>query len=630
MNRSNGDRRLLQARLLWLGAAMIGLLGLLVTRLVYLQVLEHDRYAGFSQSNRIETLPLEPVRGSIFDRNGTVLARSVSVFNLEVDARVIGVRAAPEFLDEIGRWVVLSEVERERFLERLRAPGRFNWVTLKSALEGEEVDRLAVNLDRYPGVQIVARLRRDYPNADGLAHLIGYLGRISAEELKRVEVADYRGLQHIGKIGLERQYEALLRGQPGSQEVEINAHGRIVRVLNQTPPNAGRHLHLTLDLPLQRRAMEELAAYEGAAVALDPKTGAVLALVSSPGYDPNLFVGGISHQEYATLRDNPNRPLLHRATTGVYAPGSTLKGLMLLAGLARGYSAKEPVFCPGWFSLPDHSHRYRDWLRSGHGWVDGGRAIVESCDPYFYDLAHKLGIEGMHQALGRYGVGNVTGIDLPGERSGLMPSPDWKRRVHDQPWYPGETIIAGIGQGFMLATPLQLATLTASLANGGYKIEPHLLAALEEPATRTRVVPERPPVSDKPLYPADHLAIVVRAMRDVVHGERGTARGISGGLRYRIAGKTGTAQVKSIAQGEEYDEENLPKEYIDHSLFIAFAPIKKPQIAIAVVVEHAGSGARVAAPIARRLLDFYLLERLGLFAGSGAPATGDNSAGGDS
>ena len=622
MNRSGEQRRVLQSRLLWLGGAMLAMTLLLLLRLVYLQMFEHDRYTDFSQSNRIEILPLPPVRGSIFDRNGTVLAHSVSQLDLEVDASVVSTQAAPALLDEIGRWVLLSDTGRERFLERLRSPGRFNWVTLKSALTREEVDRLAVNLDRYPGVQIVARLRRDYPNGEGLGAVVGYLGRINTEEQARLNPGDYRGLKQIGKLGLELEYESMLRGEPGYEEVEVNAHGRVVRVLDQVPPNAGQHLHLTLDLPLQRRAMEELAPYEGAVVALDPNTGAVLALASSPSYDPSLFVGGISHKDYAELRDNPERPLHHRAVAGVYAPGSTMKGLFLLAGFANGHSNAERVTCPGWFSLPGHTHRYRDWKRHGHGSVNGHRAIVESCDVYFYTLAHKLGIERMYTALDRYGVGKTTGIDLPGERSGLMPSPEWKRRVHGQAWFPGETVIAGIGQGFMLTTPLQLAALTATLANGGHKIGPHLLAAFEEPASQARIAPARAETADEPLYPADHLAVVVRAMRDVVHGDRGTARGISGSLRYRIAGKTGTAQVKSIAQGEEYDEENLPKEYIDHSLFIAFAPLDDPQIAIAVVVEHGGSGARVAAPIARRLLDFYLLERLGMFAETGPAIAG--------
>lgn len=605
------ESRIVHGRILitFIGVLLLGLL--LVFRVGFLQTTQHSRFAELAQENRVDLVPLPPVRGLIYDRNGEVLAQNFRVYNLEIMPDQVSDMEL--LLDQLGQLVAISEQDMDRFRKLLERRPPFERQTLRTNLSEREASRLAVNLHRYPGAELKARLQRDYPKTDLTAHVVGYVGRISADDLERIENQSYRGLEYIGRSGIEAFYEPTLVGKPGFERVETNAHGKIIRSLEQIAPDAGETLHLSLDVKLQEASIDALEGYEGAVVAIEPESGDVLAFASVPGYDPNPFVNGISSRDYSALRASVRRPLVNRALYGRYAPGSTIKGFMALVGLENGVDFSHSTFCGGYYSLPGHRHRYRDWKKAGHGNVDGHESIVQSCDVYFYRLANQLGIDKMHKGMSRYGFGQQTGIDLLGEPSGLMPSRQWKRDVRGQPWYPGETVITGIGQGYMLATPLQLAATTATLANRGKMVAPRFLTALENPQSQTRR--ELPPKLTGQVETHDPTAYdkVINAMHDVVHGRKGTARGINKDIRYQMAGKTGTAQVKSIPQNETYNEEETEKKFRDHSLFVGFAPVDNPRIAIAVVIEHGGSGSRTAAPIARKLMDYYLLERLGLF-----------------
>ncbi len=574
----------------------------LVGRLIYLQILGHEHYAMLAQDNRVKIVPLPPTRGLIYDRSGRVLAENISVYSLELVPEQIG--NLPGTLERLRRVIEISDEEIEQFRRRLKQHRRFESIPLKLRLTDVEVARFAVKRPFFHGVDIRARLIRHYPYRELVSHVVGYVGSINEAELKRLNPTEYRGTTHIGKVGIERSYEALLHGHTGYAEIETNAAGRELRVLKETPPKPGADLHLTIDVELQEIAYRGLGEHNGAVVALEPRTGRVLALVSKPGFDPNRFVFGISHKAYQALQRSPDRPLFDRTLRGRYPPGSTIKPFIGLAGLEYGViDARGKIFCPGFYRLPGVSHRYRDWKKWGHGSVDLKDAITQSCDVYFYDLAHNLGIERIHSFLARFGFGKRTGIDLGGEKSGLLPSRAWKRRVFNQPWYPGETLITGIGQGFLQVTPLQLAHATAILANRGGIVTPHVAAYrvvggkslplhLEEPETRLQLNPR-------------HLNAVIEAMINVVHGSRGTARRIGLGLDYRIAGKTGTAQVFTVKQDEEYQASRIAKKLRDHALFIAFAPADNPRIAVAVIAENAGHGGSAAAPIARQMIEHY-------------------------
>lgn len=586
---------------------------LLFVRVAYLQVIQHDRFELLSQENHIDRVPIEPVRGLILDRNEEVLAHNVRVFNLEIlPDRVADM---DRYLQELGHLVEFTREDMDELHATLKSRPSFERQTLKTNLTDEQVAIFSVNQYRFPGVELKVALQRDYPYGGLAAHVVGYVGRISPDDREMVnEQGEYDGISHIGKIGIESRYEKNLKGDPGHSQVEMNAHGRIVRHLKQDMPNSGQTLHLSLDIMLQKESMAALAGHEGAIVAIEPGTGEILALASAPTYDPNLFVNGISQTRYTQLNTSELKPLFNRSIYGQYAPGSTIKGFVSLIGLEHGFGHARKVFCPGWYSLPNDDRRYRCWNRSGHGLMDGYSAIERSCDVYYYDLAIRLGIDRLQEGMMRFGFGQKTGIDLQGERSGLMPNMEWKQRSHNQPWFPGDTLNSGIGQGYMLMTPVQLASATAILANRGVAITPHLLRMTESPVRQqpeSTVVPGQQQIR---LRQDEFYDRVIESMRRVVHGTNGTARGIRTDMRYEMAGKTGTAQVVGIPQGQEYDEANTPKKYRDHSLFVGFAPLDDPRIAIAVIVEHGGSGSKVAAPIARRLIDYYLLERLGLFA----------------
>lgn len=602
------ENKIVTARIRFFGGVIVVLMAVLVARLGYLQVGQHQRFSTLAQNNRIHLSYLPPVRGLIYDRNGVVLARNLQGFNLEISPNRVD--DLEVLLREIGQLIELHPEALAEFRTLLTHRPAFERQTLKVNLSSQEAAVFAVNQHRFTGVELIARLQRHYPQQHLAAHVVGYVGRISADDRAKFDDERYRGLKYIGKSGIESQYEHLLLGQSGISQVETNAHGRVIRHLTQVLPDTGKTIHLGLDIKLQEKSFELLEGYEGAIVAIEPASGEVLAFTSMPSYDTNPFVNGISTAAYNVLRNSDTSPLLNRALYGRYAPGSTIKAFMSLVGMENGIRFDESKFCPGWFSLPNHTHRYRCWNKSGHGRVDGHKAIVQSCDVYFYNLATQLGIDAIHAGMTRFGFGVQTGVDMPGEPSGLMPSRDWKQRIKKESWFPGETVITGIGQGYMLVTPLQLAAATAMLANRGRQVQPKFLSAVEYPQSLAREL-VKPIIRDViELKNAEFYERVITSMHQVVHGARGTARGIAHGITYEMAGKTGTAQVKSIAQGEFYDEEKIEKKYKDHSLFIGFAPLDDPQIAVAVIVEHAGSGSRTAAPIARKLIDYYLQHRL--------------------
>ena len=586
-------------------------MGLLVTavlaRLFFLQVVSHDHFTTLSHDNRLKILPLPPPRGLIFSNDGTLLAENRPSFSLTVVPE--NVTNMDSALHELRDMLALSDEELEQFKRQLKFARRFESVTLKGDLSPEELATFSVNRFRFAGFGIEAGLARHYPMGEAFAHVIGYVGRISESDLATIEQSNYASTTHIGKMGVEKSREKILHGQVGYQKVEVNAQGRILRVVERTPPVPGSDVHLTLDAGLQVQAIVALESYRGAIVVLDPNTGAVLALVSVPAYDPNAFVNGISRSLYQSLSTSPNRPLFNRALQGQYPPGSTIKPLVALAGLQFGVRTPEKTtWCPGWYTLARDPHQYRDWLRTGHGNVDLRSSIAHSCDVYYYTLAHDLGIRRLHEVLAKFGLGAETGIDIPGETSGLLPSPEWKKRVRKQPWYPGETLIAGIGQGYMLATPLQLAYATAILATRGTASTPHFLSRITNSSRNEVLAPDDFRQAPVKLANDSYWDAVIAGMDEVVNSTSGTAHKSGIGSPVRFAGKTGTAQVYGIAQGQKAKTSGVPEHLQDHALFVAFAPVTAPQIAIAVVVEHGGGGSRTAAPIARRLIDYYFKE----------------------
>ena len=585
------------------GVLVTLLAGFLILRLAYLQVMSHEHFRTLSRENRVQLVPLPPTRGLIYDRNGVLLAQNLPAYSLEITPEKVA--DIPATIEDLGALIAIAESDISRFQRLRKQRRRFEGIPIRLRLSEQEVARFAVNQHRFPGVSIRATLLREYPLGDITAHILGYVGRINEQELEQIDVSNYSGTSYIGKSGVEKAYENMLHGKVGLQQVEVNAKGRILRILESVPPVPGQSLQLFLDIGIQQEAIEALGDFNGAVVAVDVRTGGVLALVSKPGFDPNLFVEGISPKEYRDLSKSEDKPLFNRALRGRYPPGSTVKPFMGLAGLEEGVISNEHnKYCPGFFQLPGHSHKYRDWKRGGHGTMTLHQAVVQSCDVYFYDLARSLGVDRIHGFLSRFGFGQRTGVDLEGELAGLLPSKDWKRRARQQAWYPGETLIMGIGQGYFLATPLQLASATATLAAGGRRVAPQVVEAsvVAGGGGTEHDFPSDP--SQITVRSPRNWTAIVDAMADVVEGERGTARRIRTDA-YRIAGKTGTAQVFTVKQDEKYDEEKISEKLRDHALFVAFAPIEEPRIAVAVVVENGGHGGSVAAPIARRVLDRY-------------------------
>ncbi len=601
------ENRLIRRRLVLSATFIVLLLGIVLGRLYQLQVVEHEYFQTLSDSNRVRIKALPPTRGLIFDRNGVVMANNLPAYRLELVLEQVD--DLEQTLARLKDYVDYSDQDLSRFEQAARRRRPFESVPLRLNLDDEEVARLAVNLHQFEGVEINARLTRHYPQGAHAVHALGYVGRIDERDLTEVDEVDYAGSTHIGKLGLEKFYEDELHGTVGVQQVEVNARGRTLRVLTEDPPIPGNNLHLTIDSRLQRVAEEAFVGQNGAAVAINPNNGEILALVSMPVFDPNAFVNGIGIEEYARLRDSPDRPLFNRALSGQYPPGSTTKPFYGLGGLEGAVAQKDRhTWCGGYYQLPNEERKYRDWKKEGHGLMDLNGAIVQSCDVYFYDLAYRMGIDRMSTFLGQFGFGVKTGIDSTGERDGLLPSREWKQRTEHMPWFPGETLITGIGQGALLVTPLQLANSTAALALRGKRFRPHLVRSVERVTDQQQVEYTVAQTGDYRLQREANWKHVHKAMVDVVHHIRGTAFRISQGLQYQVAGKTGTAQVFEVAQDEEYDEETVAENLRDHALFISYAPADEPRIAVAIIVEHGGSGSSVAAPIARRIMDAYLLD----------------------
>ena len=593
----------------WVGFAFAAL-GLLALAGWYfrLQVLEHDTYAARSEANRIRLVPVAPARGLIYDRNGKILADNVAAWRLEATPERAGDGAA--LLAKLRGVIQIDPEQQQRFLRDYRSSRPFMPVTLKLQVSDEEAARFVVDRWRLPGVELVPYLQRVYPYGALLAHVVGYVGRVDARD--QAEMGDVAGVYtHAGKTGLERYYETRLRGRPGYRRLETNVAGRTVRTLDSLPAVAGTDLRLSIDIDLQQAMVNAFGDLEGSAVALDPRTGEILAMVSLPSFDPNLFVNGISHADYRALMDNPSRPQFNRIVLGGVAPGSTVKPFLGLAGLDSGTrTVDDKILSTGMFYLPGQRRGYGDSHRGGHGWTDLRKSIYASVNTYYYTLALAMGIDKVDAYMARYGFGKPTGIDLSGEIGGILPSPEWKARNAPKQgrWYPGDTVISAIGQGFWKVTPLQLAQATAALADDGWLHRPHLVAArrhgfgeawIEEP----QPAPRR--ISDDEA----HLQAVREGMIGTVHGA-GTATNIRYGLTYLIAGKTGTAQVVSRRGSAALDPRKLPMNLRHRGLFIAYAPADKPTIAIAVAIEGGGYGADSAAPIARKVFDAWLLGKM--------------------
>ncbi len=581
------------------------LVGLLASRYVYLQLLQHEDFTTRSESNRVQVRPVAPNRGLIYDRRGRVVAANRPAYRLEVIPEKTG--DIEETLQRLGEIVTLTDEDLERFDTARGRSLSFNSIPLRLDLDEGELSRFAVNGHRFPGVSVVPYLSRHYPQGELLTHVIGYVGRLDDRDLASVDASDYRGTTHIGKLGIEKSYEGLLHGRSGIERVETNARGRVVRELERQDPVPGSDLILSIDIDVQKAAWDALGDRAGSVVAIDPRDGSVIAMVSKPAFDPNLFVNGIRQADYQAILDAPYRPLVNRSVNGGYEPGSTLKPFVGLAGLELDVvQPTDRVFSNGRYYLPNYDRPYRDWKAGGHGSVDMAQALEESVNTYFYQLAVDMGIDRMHDYLAQFGFGRVTGVDLPGESEGLLPSRDWKRGRYNQPWYPGETVIAGIGQGFNVVTPLQLANAQAALVNGGQLRAPRIVYAVKgaEDSSASR---ELAPLLDQvPVINPEHWDLVMEGMRRVVNGRRGTARDVALETDYVIAGKTGTAQVFTQQQNRDYKQEDLDESLRNHALFIAFAPFENPTISVAVVVEHGGAGSKVAAPIARATLDAWL------------------------
>ncbi len=614
----HSERRLFIARVVLMSVAGFLLLGLVIARLVQLQIYDHEAFAAKSQGNRVRIQAVPPIRGLVFDRKGRVLAENLPAYQLELIPEQV--ENIDDTLQRLATLEIIDAEDIDNIKDLIDSSPGFKPVTLKLRLTDEEIANFAIQRPRFPGVDFQPRLVRHYPHGPTVAHAVGYVGALSKNDLQRLTPSHYAGTAHTGKTGVESSFESDLLGNVGYQHVVSNALGRQIpadsRNLSDALPDdqspaPGANIHLSLDLDLQMIATRALEGRRGAIVALDPWSGEILALVSAPSFDPNLFAVGMSSRQFSEMQDNLDRPLFNRAVRGAYPPGSTIKPMLAIAALETGAtSLARKTMCRGFFMLPNTTHRYRDWKPEGHGEMDLHGALQQSCDVYFYELSVDIGIDRMHYYLDQFGLGAKTGVDIGGEHSGLVPSREWKRSAFrdpaDQRWFHGETVIASIGQGYMLATPLQLASAAAAVATRGTRFEPHLVAAVENALTgeRTLVSPRR--VDDVRVDNQAHWDAVIGGMHDVMQSVRGTAWAVGGNAPYQMAGKSGTAQVFSIAQEEEYDEETIDERLRDHALFISFAPLDNPQIAVAVIIENGSSGSRVAGPIARAIMDEYL------------------------
>jgi penicillin-binding protein 2 len=598
----------------WTGFIIIALCMLaLLGRYVWLQVYSFENFATRSESNRVSIRPVAPNRGLIYDRRGRLIAENRPAYRLEiVPEQVAGETAGLQtMLDELSTLINLSDDDLETFHTSRRHYRVFDSVPVKFNLSEREVARFAVNRHRFQGADVVPYLSRNYPYGDLLTHVLGYIGRLDADDIASVDEGNYRGTRFIGKIGIEQFREKELHGTSRFERVETNATGRVLHVLEKQDAIPGTDLVLSIDVAVQRAAWDALGDRPGSVVAIDPVDGSVIVLISKPAYDPNAFVHGISQRAYNEILNAAGGPLFNRALKGGYEPGSTLKPFVGLAGLELDLVTPQTrVFSNGKFYIEGYSRPYRDWKDGGHGWVDIGSALEQSVNTYFYQLAMNMGIDRMHDYLAQFGFGEVTGIDVPGEGKGLLPSRAWKQAVLQEPWYPGETVIAGIGQGFNVVTPLQLANAVAALVNGGTRYAPRLLYAAKPAGVEKAKRIQAPVAMRVPVKDPQDWQVILDGMDRVVNGPRGTARRIAVDARYRTAGKTGTSQVVQLEKDKQNKEDEVAQQFRDHALFIAFAPVEAPRIAIAVVVEHGGAGSIAAAPVARATLDAWLDQEI--------------------
>ncbi|WP_269531582.1 penicillin-binding protein 2 [Chitinimonas sp. BJYL2] len=608
----HGERFSFQRRLLVVLSVVVTGLLVLFGRMVYLQVMQYQKYQTLAESNRISLVPIPPSRGIITDRNGIVLAHNYSAYTLEITPSKLPGKL-DDTIESLAGLIEITPKDRRRFRKLLDESKEFESIPIKTRLNDEDAARFAAQAFRFPGVEIKARLFRQYPMGESASHLIGYIGRINDADMKRLEaesdIANYKGTDHIGKFGLEKSYETVLHGKTGYEEVEIDAGGRAVRSLRRTAPVSGNNLILSVDIKLQQIAEQAFGTRRGALVAMEPATGGVLALISRPGFDPNLFVDGIDPVSWKELNESPDRPLNNRAIQGLYPPGSTFKPFMALAALETGKRrAHDSIGDPGFFILGNH--RWRDDKVDGHGLVDMNKSIVVSCNTYYYKLANDMGIDLIAGFMGPLGFGSRTGIDLPGEKEGILPSQAWKRRAfkrkEQQRWLAGDTISIGNGQGYNSYTIIQLAQSVSTLVNHGVQYRPHLVQYIENSSTRARKQMEPQPIKRLP-YKPEHIEVIKQAMVNV--NLAGTSSRAFAGAPYGSGGKTGTAQVFSL-KGAKYNASTTREDLRDHALFIAFAPADQPRIALAMIVENAGFGAQAAAPIARQVFDYYLLGKL--------------------
>ena len=607
---NNAEAALFRRRAMVAMAGVILLTLMLLLNLYVVQVIHHDDYQTRSNDNRIKIVPVAPPRGLIFDRNGELLAENRPVFSLEIIPEQVD--DLPKMLDDLIVLLKLDPSAKEDFLKEVQRHRRFNPITLADQLDEVQVATFSVNQFKYPGASIEAYLKRFYPFGDTFTHALGYVARINTTDLKKLDdqgkLANYAATRDIGKLGVEKYYEDLLHGQAGYQEIEVNNRGRIIRTLKYQPPVAGKDIYLSLDLRLQRKAQELLAGRRAGLVLMDPKTGAVLALASSPSYDPNMFVRGIRTKEYAALLEDPSRPLINRVSQGGYAPASTVKPLLAVMGLNEGAITPFGKFFGGpFFQLPGSSHKFRDWKKWGHGWLDVYRAIEVSADTFFYDLAYRTGIDTMNKYMTAFGFGNYSGLDIYEETMGVMPSRDWKRLRRKQTWYLGDTISVGIGQGYWTATPIQLARAHSILTQHGHNVIPHLLKSVREGDGHQE--PFREP-TDQALVVKDdsYWKVAMEGMYRVINGAEGTGRKAFANTPYKAAGKSGTAQVIGMKQDQKYDAHRLKEEHRDNALFVAFAPYEDPKAVVTLILENAGGGSTQAAPVVRQILDAYLVE----------------------
>jgi len=594
---------LLKRRILTISIIVAILTLILILRLITLQIIQHKYYTTLSTLNALDITPIEPRRGIIYDRNGVILAKNIPTFILMINPSKI--KHLNQKITELNKIIPLSKNDLEQFHKQLKQHRRFEQIPLKLKLTAEEVAKFAVNSFRFPGFSVQAKLIRQYPLGKTFAHVLGYVGRINTRDLDNIDTTNYAATNFIGKVGIEKYYETLLHGIVGYKKIETDADGKTIRIINTNPPIQGNNIYLTIDNKLQQVAADALAKHNGAVVVIQPSTGEILAMASNPSYDPNLFVNGIDYQAFKKLQQDKNHPLYNRPLRGLYPPGSTIKPFIAIEGLKTNtINASQRIFDPGWYQIPNTTHIFHDWKKTGHGWVNLSKAIIESCDTYFWTLANKLGIRQIDEILDQFNFGKPTGIDMKEELAGNIPSPEWKLRYTGYAWYKGDTANAGIGQGYIDVTPLQLASATTILANRGMHLQPHLLYATQaSDGTITKTIPteEAPVILDNP----KNWGIVIQAMSKVISGATGFRFGRK--PPYTIAAKTGTAQLVSLQYAEFNKVSAIPKNLRDNSVFIAFAPINKPKIALAVISENSKDAPRIT----RKIIDYYLLTMHG-------------------